>query len=428
MTQRTNHFASATMPEMSQETLEAIVRSLMQRNQRRTDHFRYTLPSPELYPFQWLWDSCFHALIYNTLGETAQAQHELRAACAKPLPGGLIPHIIYWERPENGAQWGRERRSDVLDAAWGHDNCSTITQPPLLAHAVYDTVLHGGDITWLAEMFPILDAHYEALRRTRQFDDTELLMIINPDESGEDNSPRFDTLLELPPHHSADQHLNARITLLHEHAACRYEVRTCMRDVFAVVDTGFNLVYFDALRCMEALAGILHQPDTAARYRARADELASDLRLHLYDGEHWYAYDATHNRPIPVATWNTLLPLWAGIVTDEEAVRLVEALRSPHAFASPYGIRTTAKHEPSYDPHDGFWRGPIWPAPHWFLFHGLRRYGYEADATRVANQLERLVCGEGFREHYHPETGIGLGAHNFTWGGLILTMQPKPTQ
>ena len=61
-------------------------------------------------------------------------------------------------------------------------------------------------------------------------------------------------------------------------------------------------------------------------------------------------------------------------------------------------------------------------ATNWFAYRGLKRYGFEEEAAIVAKQSRELVEQSGFREYYHPHTGVGLGAHDFTWGGLALDM------
>ncbi len=40
----------------------------------------YTAPNTEVYPWLWLWDSCFHSLIWADLGDEQRALAELTAA------------------------------------------------------------------------------------------------------------------------------------------------------------------------------------------------------------------------------------------------------------------------------------------------------------------------------------------------------------
>ena len=91
-------------------------------------------------------------------------------------------------------------------------------------------------------------------------------------------------------------------------------------------------------------------------------------------------------------------------------------------FRTKFGLPTTAQNESSYDPIDGFWRGPIWHAPHWFLYHGLKRYGYTKKAEEIRDASMKLIKQSDFYEQYNPHTGEGYGAKNFTWGGLVIDM------
>src|SRR5438445_542318 len=79
--------------------LEKAARDLLLKN-RRTDHgFQYTVPSSEHYPYQWLWDSCFHAIILAQFDPDA-AMKEIESLLAKQCQDGMIPHIIYWKPGE----------------------------------------------------------------------------------------------------------------------------------------------------------------------------------------------------------------------------------------------------------------------------------------------------------------------------------------
>jgi hypothetical protein len=58
----------------------------------------------------------------------------------------------------------------------------------------------------------------------------------------------------------------------------------------------------------------------------------------------------------------------------------------------------------------------------WFVYHGLIDYGHIKTAHELKTRTLNLIEYSGFREYYDPLTGEGLGAHDFTWGGLVLDM------
>ena len=64
----------------SERVLRERVRAMMLAHWRPEGH---TVPNAEVYPWQWLWDSCFHALIWAELGRPERAVTELRSCLAE---------------------------------------------------------------------------------------------------------------------------------------------------------------------------------------------------------------------------------------------------------------------------------------------------------------------------------------------------------
>ena len=75
--------------------LNETVRRLMDSHWR-PDH-GYSVPNPGTYPHLWLWDSCFHAIIWARLGDPRAAQ-ELDAVLGGQLDNGKIGRASCRER------------------------------------------------------------------------------------------------------------------------------------------------------------------------------------------------------------------------------------------------------------------------------------------------------------------------------------------
>ena len=409
---------------MNRDDLKYSVAALMEQNRRETSGHHYTLPSPELYPFQWFWDSCFHAIILLHCDEPERAKQELLSALARPLPNGLIPHIIYWELPEAARLWGREQRGDIITEAWAVEGSSSITQPPIIADTVLRVYEADPNEDFLLEIYPVLESFYTYLCTDRRFNGDALAYIINPDESGEDNSPRFDRALDLPSHHSAHTHLDKRVELMRENATCNFEAHTCMSQHFGIADTPFNILFMEGLAAMSKLATILDRPVSAKFFARESNAVKHDIMEFLRHGDIFAAYDFINKEYITTKTWAMFMPLYAGLLSQEEAQTLVDDyLLNEEHFKTPYMIPSTARSEPAFDAEDGFWRGPVWILPNWFVHKGLSRYGFTDAAGLLKEQTLALLERSGFREQYHPETGEGMGAKDFTWGGLVLDME-----
>ena len=70
---------------------------LFLKNKRKLGKYQYTVPSPDTYPYQWLWDSCFHAIILSHFN-IRDAKAEILTLLSKQFDNGLIPHMIYWDK------------------------------------------------------------------------------------------------------------------------------------------------------------------------------------------------------------------------------------------------------------------------------------------------------------------------------------------
>src|SRR3989338_8429864 len=397
------------------QRLKEMSLDILLRNRRQTDGHQYTVPSPESYPFQWLWDSCFHAIALSQFS-TEDAKQEIRSLFSAQFENGMLPHMIY-----RGDKKEMKLGEDFVSIDWGRASTSTITQPPLIAEAVWNIFERDGDSAFLRETYQPLCAFFDYLLSARDPRGNHLSGIINPDESGEDNSPRFDGVLGLPPVQTLQENFASRLKLVEELRAGHFDA-PFMKQFFWVKDVPFNAILVKNLRTMGTVAEVLSEHEDATQFTAEADLVAHAMRERMYDGDRfWTTYGESYLK-IKIATWAIFSPMYAGILSQSEARTLVDDhLLNPHEFRPRYMIPTVSMREPSYDP-EGFWRGSTWIGVNWFIFHGPMRYGYRDIAERLTLSSAELIERSGYREYYHPDTGAGLGAQDFTWGTLIVDM------
>ena len=211
-----------------------------------------------------------------------------------------------------------------------------------------------------------------------------------------------------------------------------------MKNFFWVKDVPFNTFMVENLHAMHDIAIAICEKEHADFYLHEANLIRDAMRTLLFEGGlYWSIYGDDHTK-IKVKTWAIFAPLLIDTYSKEEAETLVHNyLLNPNEFRTAHMIPTTSVSEEAYmpdEPKDGppelhpNWRGPVWMAPNWFVYRGLKRYGFDKEAAMIAQGSRELVGRSGFREYYHPETGAGLGAHDFTWGGLVLDMDDsEPT-
>jgi glycogen debranching enzyme len=77
--------------------------------------------------------------------------------------------------------------------------------------------------------------------------------------------------------------------------------------------------------------------------------------------------------------------LWSGIVDRSKVKAVVGHLMGPRLF-SGWGVRTMAEGDARYNPI-GYHVGTVWPFDNSFIAWGLRRYGYKAEAARIASGI-----------------------------------------
>ena len=179
----------------------------------------YTRPSPGLYPHQWNWDSAFIA-IGNAHYDQKRARQELISLFSQQWPNGMLPQIIF--NPDTLGHYFPE--PDFWQVPGGRLT-SGITMPPLHATAcrhIYESATDGEAAKdFLRFMFPSLMALHRYLYRERDPDESGLVYIRHPWESGIDNSPAWDQPLEkivvdkttLPPYKRKD--LKHGLSLIH---------------------------------------------------------------------------------------------------------------------------------------------------------------------------------------------------------------------
>jgi glycogen debranching enzyme len=95
--------------------------------------------------------------------------------------------------------------------------------------------------------------------------------------------------------------------------------------------------------------------------------------------------------------------LFTGIVDADKAAAAAEKLMSPEMFTG-WGIRTLASSMSAYNPMS-YHNGSVWPHDNALILAGLLRYGFVAEAQRVA--VSMLAAADAF-EGRLPELFCGF--------------------
>lgn len=386
---------------------------VLRANQITSKGYRYTRPAPRTYEQQWLWDSCFHALVYQHIDE-AMAWDELRSICAGQITtgpdAGMIPHMIYWQG--GGA------------ALWGTDDQSIITQPPLIASAAFRIAQTTGQKDPLRELYSSLCAYHEWFDRRRDPDQDHLVTLIHPWESGWDASPRWDLPMNLN-RPSDEVSKIARHSLVHVLQEADTDVSVLERaGSFCVETADFNAIRAADLEALADIGEVIGANDSE-KWRTKAYEVQQAVREKLIQKDETgrlIACDLSGTDEVPIHSSSAaqFVLFFGGCVSSAEAEELVARLQSA-AFWPRYPVPSTATDHPDFGPAH-YWRGNVWMSVNWLIHAGLRRYGYHDLARDLAQRSAALVGSSGFHEYFNPLSGDGYGPNQQSWTTLVLDM------
>ena len=383
--------------------------------------YDFVCPSEGTYPFQWFWDSCFHAIVLTHI-DVERAKSEIRSLLVNAQPDGLVPHVTFWQR---------DRYEEMLATyaiAYRTPHLSDCMQPPLLAEAVATVVERGGGLAFAREVMPAVRRYYDWLDRVRDPDRDGLVAVLQPDETGLDHAPKFDAYLGVTTC-SHEELTAAWHRVADPYAAVgRDPARMFALDRFVVEDVMVNTIYAENQLQLGRLLAELGDMAGAAEYRARGEKTAAALVTRCFDGERGLFFDLAGlaERHLETATFTCLFPLLLAGLPADIAGALAQHIEDPSAFAASYPVPTVAMSEPSFCPDklpgSLVFRGTTWINVNWYLARGLRRHGRADLAHRIEDRSVELVERAGFREYYNPHTGEGHGAEGFSWSALVLDM------
>lgn len=409
-------------PASVESLSQAALRLLDRNRQRGVDRgsglrYDYSCPSRRIYPYQWLWDSCFHAIVLARLAPSLAAA-ELATLLSMVQPNGFLPHVVFWGGPRRHHAWPL-----LLGLPGFRARFSAQTQPPMVAIAVERYLDATNDFPFLNTWLPSIVRYYDWLSR-RDWDRDGLLTIVQPFESGLDASPQYDRSLGLD-RFSPASHLVRSFYSTARYSALAWEAPRIERSTgFSVEDLLFNSVYAYNLRALQRLCVTARQDGSRFARRAAATERSLISKCFDADNGYFVSLFGGNEERARVLTVASLMPLLARDLPEGMAASIAALIEAPKHFNRRYPLPSVAASESTYAPGASIflWRGPTWLSTNWLVYQGLRQHGYVELASHVADRTAALVLKSGFREYYNPETGEGYGADQFGWSTLAIDM------
>ena len=100
-------------------------------------------------------------------------------------------------------------------------------------------------------------------------------------------------------------------------------------------------------------------------------------------------------------------PLLCRAATPEQAARLLEHLSDETTFGGNFVLPNAARSDPAFA-DNVYWRGRIWPNVNYMVWLGLRRYGFTAEASKLASQSYDLFMTSWSRDRIAAENSNAM--------------------
>ncbi|CAL2095561.1 MGH1-like glycoside hydrolase domain-containing protein [Tenacibaculum sp. 190524A02b] len=339
----------------------------------------------------WSWDSWKHAVglsYYNT----TLAKKQMRLMFDFQMEDGFIVDCVF--------------RDTLIEKHNYRD-----TKPPLSVWAVAKIFERDNDISFVKEMYPKLKKYHEwwYLKRDHdkdglcEYGSTDGSLVAAKWESGMDNAIRFDGAQMLKNQEGA------------------YSMNQESVDL--------NAYLYAEKMYLATLAKSIGKVFDATKLEEEATLLKTKIQEQFFDEEDGWFYDTNleGNNFIKGEGSEGWTALWAKVATQNQAEKVKNKMMNPKKFYTKVPFQTMSADHEKFNPLKGYWRGPNWLDQAYFGVKGLRNYGYDEEANKATLQILEgaegvLEKGKSIRENYHPITGKGLNAKNFSWSAAHIIM------
>lgn len=405
----------------------------------------YTVPSPYLYPFQWLWDSGFIALGLSHYDEE-RAWSEIEYLFKGQWENGLIPHIIFHKESDlyfpGPDIWQAHHQSHALDIP----KTSGIVQPPVIGFILEEMYKSATDKKAarekLLEWIPKLYRFHSYLYKERDPNNEGLVYIRHNWESGLDNSPMWDEALNAieiedkdlssirkdlanidasnRPTNSEYQRYLWLVDHFKKNNYIEYEIqKECP---FLIQDPVTNALLIKSNYALFRLSVELGDPIDEFEFWAESGKKAMNSKLWSSEYSNYLGYNLVSDTLIEESVNTSFMAaLYAQIPSKSQAQEIVHAHLIPFDLENFYLMPSTPYYSKKFDPKR-YWRGPVWVNMNWMFMQGLQSYEYEFWADQVRQDTFELIEQFGIYEYYHPKKSEteGCGSSHFSWTAALF--------
>tara|TARA_B100001996_G_scaffold146990_1_gene111982 strand:+ start:79 stop:1395 length:1317 start_codon:yes stop_codon:yes gene_type:complete len=409
----------------------------------------FTIPSKNLYPFQWKWDSGFIALGYAHY-DIEKAKKEILTILDAQWDNGFIPHIVFHNQSDSYFPGPDFHQSELSPFSPKKYRTTGLTQPPVygfVLEKLYQISKNKEEVLiFIKSIINKVYNNHLYFYNYRDIKGEGLVYIYHNWESGTDNSPLWDDIWEdvdspayqfvrkdtthvdssqRPTKREYDHYLH-----IIEIAKKYYynDKGIAENSPFLVQDPLFNSILIRSNQALINLYKIIGNETKKIEFLINKQEKSiNSMNNKLFDEKLgvYIHYDLRNNRPLPFISSSSFSPLFCGAPDEKRSKKMTSVLIKKFGGDDKYLCASFDPTSKRFNPQK-YWRGPIWINLNWILYYGLKRYKFIDLANRIKQDSIDLITKEGFYEYFDPRKinfdskKRGYGGNNFSWTAALF--------
>ena len=349
---------------------------------------------------QWIWDTMFVTDLLAIIDEQKETifdvfrnYRDMQARWDEVKPEyahGMIPCMIY----PNNRFWSE---------------FPAYSQIPILAWGLQQVYKRNNDLRLVYVNLEMLENFHEWYWRER--DVTNVGLVSVGSYSGDVQHARYETF-------DFDGSLD-QLNLTRHPSAHNIIKGEWYGDILVTGNSSYLLL---AERSLAELAEAVGDHAMAQRRMARYKKGVEAMRKYMWDQKAgmFFAVRRDTLEKIPQQSIGCWMPLLAGVPTHEMAARMAEVLASDD-WMTPVPVATIPRSDPRFNAA-GFWRGDAWTVTSYQVASGLKSYGYDELAAKIADNTIENTLRNGVSENHNSLTGDALGVDYLGMSCTVVTM------
>ncbi len=196
-------------------------------------------------------------------------------------------------------------------------------------------------------------------------------------------------------------------------------------------DLGLNCAAALDAEMLSKMAAVIGKHDDASEFAALAERSRTLISETLWDESRGiFANRQRGGGFVRSLSPTSFYPLLCGAAAPAQAARLLEHLSDASTFGGDYVLPNATRDDPAFA-DNVYWRGRIWPNVNYMVWLGLRRYGFIAEASKLARQSYDLFMQSWRKdrvasENYNAVTGEAMDQGDtdpfYIWAAMLPLM------